>query len=116
MFLDIVKAVQQRNPALGSYVLVLRGDSRARDAADPSRLSDEAEAWLAAHAPGAKLSEEKVLLSPYPGGMPADRAVTVLAFADARHLAAFATRWTADPEPEEPDDANAVDGAQDKPD
>jgi hypothetical protein len=116
MFLDIVKAVQQRNPALGSYVLVLRGDSRARDAADPSRLSDEAEAWLAAHAPGAKLSEEKVLLSPYPGGMPVDRAVTVLAFADARHLAAFATRWTADPEPEEPDDPNAADDAQDKPD
>jgi hypothetical protein len=101
MFLDIVKAVQQRNPALGSYVLVLRGDSRARDASDPSRLTAEAETWLAEHAPGAKLSEEKVLLSPYPGGMPEDRAVTVLAFADARHLAAFATAWTADPEPEE---------------
>lgn len=101
MMIDIVQAVQHRNPALGSYVLVLRGDSRARDAADPSRLSAEAEAWLAAHAPGAKFSEEKVLLAPYPGAMPADRAVTVLAFQDARHLAAFATIWTADPEPEE---------------
>ena len=104
MFLDIVKAVQQRNPALGSYVLVLRGDSRARDAADPSRLSAKAEAWLAAQAPGARLSEERILLAPYPGGMPAERAVTVLAFANAQHLAAFATAWTADPEPEETDE------------
>jgi hypothetical protein len=113
MMIDIVQAVQQRNPALGSYVLVLRGDSRARDVADPSRLSAEAEAWLAAHAPGAKLSEEKVLLAPYPGGMPAERAVTVLAFADARHLAAFATTWTADPEPEE---TEAADDGQAQPD
>jgi hypothetical protein len=103
MMIDIVQAVQQRNPALGSYVLVLRGDSRARDTADPTRLSTEAEAWLAARAPGARLSEEKVLLAPYPGAMPADRAVTVLAFADARHLAAFATAWTVDPEPDEPE-------------
>jgi hypothetical protein len=44
-----------------------------------------------------------VLLAPYPGAMPADRAVTVLAFADARHLAAFATAWTVDPEPDEPE-------------
>ena len=103
MMIDIVQAVQQRNPALGSYVMVLRGDARARDSADPSRLSAEAEAWLAVNAPGAKLSEEKVLLAPYPGAMPAERAVTVLSFADARHLAAFATAWTVDPEPEQPD-------------
>jgi hypothetical protein len=45
--------------------------------------------------------------------MPADRAVTVLAFADARHLAAFATTWTADPEPEE---TEAADDAQAQPD
>ena len=105
MMIDIVQAVQQRNPGLGAYVLVLRGDARARDAADPSRLSDEAEAWLAAHTPGARFSEEKVLLAPYPGAMPADRTVTVLAFANAQHLAAFATAWTADPEPKEPDAA-----------
>lgn len=103
MFIDIVKAVQQRNPALGSYVLVLRGDSRARDPADPNRLLPEVEAWLAEHAPGATFSQEKVLLAPYPGAMPEDRAVAVMAFADARHLAAFATAWTADPEPEEPE-------------
>ena len=103
MMIDIVQAVQQRNPALGSYVLVLRGDARARDAGDPTRLSAEAESWLAAHAPGARLSEEKVLLAPYPGAMPAERAVTVLAFASAQHLAAFATAWTAEPEPDEPE-------------
>lgn len=105
MMIDIVQAVQQRNPGLGSYVLVLRGDARARDASDPSRLSADAEAWLAAHTPGARFSEEKILLAPYPGAMPADRTVTVLAFANAQHLAAFATAWTADPEPEEPDAA-----------
>ena len=46
-----------------------------------------------------------ILLAPYPGAMPAEREVTVMAFAEAQHLAAFATAWTADPEPE--DDATA---------
>jgi hypothetical protein len=99
--IDIIQALQQRYPHLGPYVLVLRADSRARDAADPSRLTPEAEAWLAEKAPGAKFSQEKVLLAPYPGGMPEDRAVAVMAFADSRQLAAFATHWTGDPEPEE---------------
>jgi hypothetical protein len=99
--IDIIQALQQRNPTLGSYVLVLRADSRARDAADPTRLTTEAEAWLAEQAPGAKFSQETVLLAPYPGAMPAERQVAVMAFADARHLAAFATHWTVDPEPED---------------
>lgn len=99
--IDIIQALQHRNPALGPYVLVLRGDSRARDTGDPDRLCPEAEAWIAEHAPGARLSQETVLIAPYPGAMPADRAVTVMAFADARQLAAFATAWTVDPEPEE---------------
>ena len=99
--IDIIQALQQRNPTLGPYVLVLRADSRARDTSDPTRLTAEAEAWLAEKAPGAKFSQETVLLAPYPGGMPAERQVAVMAFADARHLAAFATHWTADPEPED---------------
>jgi hypothetical protein len=103
--IDIIQALQQRNPTLGPYVLVLRSDSRARDASDPTRLAPEAEAWIAEHAPGAKFSQETVLLAPYPGAMPADRVVAVMAFADARQLAAFATQWTADPEPPEDDEA-----------
>ena len=99
--IDIIQALQQRNPGLGPYVLVLRADSRARDIADPTRLSAETEAWIAEHAPGARFLEATVLLAPYPGAMPADRTVGVMAFADARQLAAFATAWTADPEAEE---------------
>lgn len=99
--IDIIQALQQRNPTLGPYVLVLRADARARDAGDPSRLTPEADAWLAERAPGAKFSQETVLLAPYPGAMPADRVVAVMAFADARQLAAFATHWTGDPEPPE---------------
>lgn len=102
--IDIIQALQHRNPALGAYILVLRGDSRARDATDPSCLSPAAEAWIAQHAPGAHLSHETVLIAPYPGAMPAERAVAVMAFADARQLAAFATTWTAEPEPDEADD------------
>lgn len=104
--IDIIQALQQRNPTLGPYVLVLRADSRARDAADPTQLTPEAEAWIAEKAPGAKFSQETVLLAPYPGGMPAERQVAVMAFVDARHLAAFATQWTVDPEPE--DEASEV--------
>ncbi|RZK91216.1 MAG: hypothetical protein EOO66_12515 [Methylobacterium sp.] len=103
--IDIIQALQQRNPTLGPYVLVLRADSRARAVDDPSRLTPEAEAWLAERAPGAKFSQETVLLAPYPGAMPADRVVAVMAFADARQLAAFATHWTG--EPEMPDDEAA---------
>ncbi|KQP09793.1 hypothetical protein ASF28_01000 [Methylobacterium sp. Leaf99] len=99
--IDIIQALQQRNPTLGPYVLVLRADARARDAGDPNRLTPEADAWLAERAPGAKFSQETVLLAPYPGAMPADRVVAVMAFADARQLAAFATHWTVDPEPPE---------------
>ena len=105
--IDLIKLLQERNPTLGRFIIVLRGDSRARDAADPERLCPEAQAWIEANAPGARLSAETVLIAPYPGGMPAERTVMVLAFADARHLAAFATVWTADPEPEE-DDAPAA--------
>lgn len=97
--IDIVKLVQARNPALGNYVLVLRSDARALDG--PERLGDAARAWIEAHAPGAAFSRETVALAPYPGGVPAERMVSVLAFKDARHLAAFATAWTADPEPDE---------------
>lgn len=99
--IDVIQAVQGRNPGLGRYVIVLRGDSRARDPSAPDTLSPEAQAWIDAHAPGARLSEEPVLIAPYPGAMPAERIVTVLAFSDARQLANFATAWTADPEPEE---------------
>lgn len=98
--IDLIKMLQERNPALGRFIIVLRGDSRVRDPTDPERLSPEARAWIEANAPGARLSDETVLIAPYPGGMPAERTVTVLAFAEARHLAAFATVWTADPEPE----------------
>lgn len=97
--IDIVKAVQQKNPALGGFVLVLRADARALAA--PDRLTPEAERWVAEKTPGARLVRETILLAPFPGGMPAERAVSVMAFADARALAAFATTWTADPLPEE---------------
>jgi len=96
--IDIIKAIQGRNPGLPSTIIVLRPDSRALDA--PDRLNDEAQGWIEREAPGASLSRETVLLAPYPGAMPAERTVTVLAFRDARHLAAFATAWTADPVPE----------------
>lgn len=93
--IDIIKQIQDRNPALGTTIIVLRPDSRALS--DPAVLTPEAKAWLEANAPDARLSQETVLLAPYPGGVPAERTVTVLAFSDARHLAAFATAWTADP-------------------
>lgn len=93
--IDIIKQIQDANPGLGTTIIVLRSDSRAL--ADPATLTPEARAWLDANAPGARLSQETVMLSPYPGGPPAERRVTVLAFCDARHLAAFATTWTADP-------------------
>ncbi|KQT84458.1 hypothetical protein [Methylobacterium sp. Leaf466] len=98
--IDIIQALQHRNPALGPYVIVLRGDSRARHPTEPDNLSPEAQAWLDAHAPGARLSTETVLIAPYPGAMPSERILTVLAFADARQLAAFATAWTGDAEEE----------------
>lgn len=96
--IDLIQQLRAANPALGTRFVVLRADSRAL--ADPERLTPEAQAWLDAKAPGARLSRESVLLAPYPGGEPAQRAVTVLAFAEAQHLAAFATAWTGDPLPE----------------
>ncbi|WP_019905491.1 hypothetical protein [Methylobacterium sp. 77] len=99
--IDIIQGLQQRNPTLGPYLLVLRSDSRARDPSDPARLCAEAEAWIAEKAPGARLSQETVLIAPYPGAMPAERSVSVMAFKDAMQLAAFATVWTVDPEPDE---------------
>ncbi|HEV7439239.1 MAG TPA: hypothetical protein VGN94_06380 [Methylobacterium sp.] len=97
--IDIIKALQARNPALGSYILVLRPDSRAL--AEPDRLTLEAETWMGLRTPGARLSRQTVLIAPYPGALPAERIVTVLAFTEAQHLAAFATAWTVDPEPDE---------------
>ena len=104
--IDIVQAVQAADPSLGTRVIVLRPDSRAL--ASPEALVTEAEAWVAENAPGARLLRKSILLAPYPGGMPAERTVTVMAFAEAQHLAAFATAWTADPEPE--DDEAAPEG------
>lgn len=97
--IDIVAAVQAADPSLGVYVLVLRSDSRAL--ARPERFSPEAEAWIAGHAPSARLARVSVLLSPHPGAMPAERVVSVAAFHDGRDLAAFATEWTGDPVPDE---------------
>jgi hypothetical protein len=97
--IDIVKAVQEADPSLGAYVIVLRADSRALAA--PDRLTDAAAAWIADEAPEARLAQVGIALAPHPGAAPAERTVTVLAFPDARRLAAFATAWTADPEPEE---------------
>ncbi|SFL15147.1 hypothetical protein [Methylobacterium pseudosasicola] len=96
--IDIVKAVQQADPSLGTYVVVLRADARALDG--PERFTPEAQAWIEANAPGGRLARVRVLLAPFPGAMPAERDVTVAAFADARQLAAFATIWTGDPLPE----------------
>lgn len=93
--IDIIKQIQEANPALGTTIIVLRSDSRAL--ADPATLTPDAQAWLDANAPDARLSQETVLLAPYPGAAPVERTVTVLAFSDARHLAAFATAWTGDP-------------------
>ena len=93
--IDIVKAVQQADPSLGTYVIVLRSDSRALDG--PDHLTPEAQAWLAANAPGGRLARVRILLAPFPGAGPAERDVTVMAFAEARELAAFATSWTGDP-------------------
>lgn len=101
--IDIVKAVQEADPGLGTYVIVLRGDSRALDG--PERLTPEAQAWLSANAPGGRLARVRIRLAPYPGAEPAERDVTVAAFADARELAAFATTWTGDPLPEDPEEA-----------
>ena len=101
--IDIIKQIQEANPGLGTTIIVLRADSRAL--AGPGALTPEAQAWLDANAPEARLSQETVMLAPYPGGAPAARTVTVLAFADARQLAAFATTWTGDPI--EDDDAAA---------
>ncbi|MCJ2017650.1 hypothetical protein MKK84_09490 [Methylobacterium sp. E-065] len=93
--IDIVKAVQGADPSLGTYVIVLRSDSRALDGSE--KLSAEAQSWLAANAPGGRLARVKIQLAPYPGAGPAERDVTVMAFAEARELAAFATHWTGDP-------------------
>ena len=93
--IDIVKAAQQADPSLGTYVIVLRSDSRALDG--PEHLTPEAQAWLAANAPGGRLARVRIHLAPFPGAGPAERDVTVMAFAEARELAAFATSWTGDP-------------------
>lgn len=93
--IDIIQQLQAGNPALGSTIIVLRADSRALDG--PERLRPEAQAWLDAKAPGARLSRERVWLAPYPGAEPLAREVTVLAFKESRHLAEFATAWTGDP-------------------
>lgn len=47
--IDIVKAVQQADPSLGTYVVVLRADARALDG--PERLTPDAQAWIDANAP-----------------------------------------------------------------
>lgn len=93
--IDIIKQLQEANPALGTTIIVLRADSRALSG--PETLTPEAQAWIEANAPDARLSRETVTLAPYPGAAPAERTVTVLAFSESRHLAAFATAWTADP-------------------
>ncbi|MCE4223707.1 hypothetical protein HCU64_08095 [Methylobacterium sp. C25] len=93
--IDIIQQLRGSNPSLPSTIIVLRADSRAL--ADPETLTPEAQSWIESQTPGARLSQEKVLLAPYPGAPPAERKVTVLAFQDSRHLAAFATEWTGDP-------------------
>ena len=97
--IDIVKAVQEADPSLGTYVIVLRGDSRALDG--PDQFTPDAQAWLAQNAPEGRLARVTIRLAPYPGAAPIERAVTVAAFASARELAAFATTWTGDPLPED---------------
>ena len=42
--IDIVKAVQEADPSLGTYVVVLRTDARALDG--PERFTPEAQAWI----------------------------------------------------------------------
>lgn len=93
--IDVIEAVKKADPSLGPYVLVLRGDARALAA--PDRFTPEAEAWIAEKAPGGRLTQVEVLLSPYPGAAPVPRALSVAVLADSRQLAAFATAWTADP-------------------
>lgn len=95
--IDIIAAVRGADPSLGTYVLVLRPESRALDG--PKRFSREAETWIARHAPGARIAQVGVLLAPHPGAMPTERVVSVAAFRDGRELAAFATEWTGDQEP-----------------
>jgi hypothetical protein len=97
--IDVIQAVKEAEPTLGPYVVVLRGDARALSG--PDRFTPEAQAWLDTHAPGARLAQVAVLLSPYPGAPPAARTLTVAAFADGRQLAAFATAWTGDPPEDE---------------
>lgn len=96
--IDIIQQLQASNPSLGSTIIVLRADSRALSA--PDALTPDAQAWIEREAPGARLSRERILLAPYPGAEPAPREVTVLAFKESRHLAAFATAWTGDPLPD----------------
>lgn len=93
--IDIIQQLQAANPSLGATIIVLRPDSRALDG--PERLTAEAQDWLDAKAPGARLSRERLLLASYPGAEPMERQVTVLAFKESRHLADFATAWTGDP-------------------
>ena len=52
--IDIVKAVQEADPSLGTYVVVLRTDARALDG--PERFTPEAQAWIAEKAPGGRLA------------------------------------------------------------
>ena len=101
--IDIVKAVQEADPSLGTYVVVLRTDARALDG--PERFTPEAQAWIAEKAPSGRLARVRVLLAPYTGAAPAAREVTVAALADAREHAAFATTWTGDPLRVEPGDS-----------
>ena len=54
--IDIIKQLQERNPALGAYILVLRPDSRAL--ADPEHLTLEAQTWMGIRTPGARLSRD----------------------------------------------------------
>ncbi len=93
--IDVIEAVKQAEPTLGSYVLVLRADARAL--AGPERFTPEAQAWVDAHAPEGRLVRVSVMLSPYPGAEPQPRVLSVAAFADGRQLAAFASTWTGDP-------------------
>ncbi|WP_375466237.1 hypothetical protein [uncultured Methylobacterium sp.] len=100
--IDIVQAVQAADPSLGARVIVLRADSRALGA--PDRLAPEAAAWIAEHAADARLARPTILLAPHPGAVPVPRVVTVMAFTEARQLAAFATAWTAEPDADARDD------------
>ena len=68
--IDIVKAVQEADPSLGTYVIVLRSDSRALDG--PERFTPDAQAWLAANAPGGRLARARVpagRVRPQPAGV-----------------------------------------------